>query len=129
MTAFTRQIETAKRLIEKNGAKCIWRSIPDGVAADSEKPWNVSAVDNVDHIDIPICFLPYSRVNTGLIRAISNAPELEIGDFYGLMGQVDFEPKKTDTVITPDNKVFRIVQIDVLQPDLTPILYTIGFVL
>ena len=125
MTVYTRQIETAIRLIKAKGAEVTWRSIPDGVAADPNKPWEVTGAAPVDHT-VSIVFLPLTRLNMEFMRLLAGT-EIQIGDFYGLMASVDFTPAPTDVVIDGTGMVCRISAIDVLKPDGTPILYTIVF--
>lgn len=119
-SVYLRQIETAKRLIKAKGQKVVWRQT---VITENDKSWRPKESVIVNH-DVDIVFLPRDRVDTQAIRA--NSDSVIIGNVYGLMGAVDFEPNAKDIVIR-DGKECRIFAIDVLAPDGTPILYTIDF--
>lgn len=118
---FESQIETAKRLIEKNGELVIWRQVRNTV--NENQPWKPVAPVPVDN-EVTIVFLPRERVDTQLIRATSES--IPIGSVYGLMAQVDFSPSAKDVVIR-GGKEIRINAIDPLAPNGTPIIYTIDF--
>jgi len=123
MGQFDRQIETAKRLIAKNGQTVTWRKL--GVATpDPSTPWKPAADTPEDHSP-KICFLPPGRVGQELIRYLKGT-EVTTGSVQGLMSAVDFEPTANDVVIR-DGKTLRIKSIDPLSPNGQIILYTIEF--
>jgi hypothetical protein len=124
MGVFDRQIATAKRLIEKNGQVVQWH-VPTPGAADPATPWKPTIGTDVSH-DVRIVFLPASRVNYELIRALGNAPDIVGGKSYGLMAAVDFVPSKLHYVMR-DGVEYRIEYIDPLAPNGEIILYTVGF--
>lgn len=123
MTVFVRQIETAKRLIAKNGANCTWRKLPDATPNTLE-PWKVAAVTPIVYRNIKIVFLPYTRMGYEFLRLLTGT-EIQIGDVKGLMAQQAFSPSITDVIIHPDGTLYRINKIDPLAPDGTPIIYTL----
>jgi len=123
MTAFVRQIATAKRLIEKNGANCTWRQLPDATP-DTLEPWKVVAGTPKDFKNIRVVILPYTRMGYEFLRLLTGT-EIQIGDVKGLMAQQAFKPSITDVLIHPDGTVYRINKLDPLAPDGTPILYTL----
>lgn len=117
---FTRQISTAKRLIQKNGQLVQWKQTIKDV--DDDKPWEqveTTAVSN----DVYICFL--SSTDPWL-RYIKGA-DVPLGGIYGLMGQVDFNLSVADVVIR-DGQEMRIKEIDSFAPNGEMILNTIEFV-
>lgn len=123
MGKFDRQIETAKRLISKNGQTVTWRKV--GVdTPDPSKPWKPAADTSTD-TDVVICFLPPGRIGQELIRYLKGT-EVTTGSVQGLMSAVDFEPSANDVVIR-DGKTLRIKSIDPLSPNGQIILYTIEF--
>lgn len=126
MARFDRQIASAKRLIEKNGEKCIWRSIPAETPADPDKPWNGGTNVPVES-DVFICFVPVrNRDSRQFIEALAGT-EVQIGKLAGLMGNVPFEPNLNDVVIR-NGVELRMTTIDLLSPNGQKILYTLEFV-
>lgn len=123
MTAFARQIATAKRLIAKNGANCTWRQIPDAVP-DTSEPWKVAAGVPKDFKNVRVVFLPYTRMGYEFLRLLTGT-EIQIGDVKGLMAQQVFKPSITDVLIHPNGTVYRVNKLDPLAPDGTDILYTL----
>lgn len=125
MTVYNRQIATALRMIKARGEPITWRQLPDPTP-DAIQPWKVTPVAAVEYADIPIVFLPFTRLNYEFVRMLVNT-EIHIGDEYGLMATVDFEPALTDVVVRADGSVYGIANIGKLAPDGTPILWTIAF--
>jgi len=123
MGQFDRQIETAKRLIAKNGQSIVWRKLGVGMP-DPLMPWKLTA-DTHDDYTATICFLPIGRVGQELIRYLKGT-EVTTGSVRGIMRAVDFEPTANDVVIR-DGKTLRIKSIDPLSPNGQIILYTIEF--
>lgn len=124
-TVYARQIATAKRLIAAKGQLVTWRKIPDGVLPDSNMPWKPGAGGAPVDVNVKIVFFPYTRTNMQLMRALlPNAPEILVGNMYGLMASVDFVPSKVDLILRGSRQI-RINAIDELSPDGTPILYTL----
>ena len=135
MARFDRQIETALRLIAKNGELVTWRAINDPTPTDPNdlaptdpnRPWLPGAATLTDH-DVIICFLPATSSNLRTYGSFSfmNKTEVPSGLVIGLMGQVDFEPNLKDVVIR-NGRELRIVDFDVLDPNGQKILYTVTF--
>lgn len=121
---FDPQIASAIRMIEKYGQEIEWRQTSEGVPVDPSKPWLGNETVHSTH-NPSIVFLPTSRENMALIRALSETT-IRTGSLIGLMGAVDFKPDDTDTVKRGD-EVLTISYIDTLAPNGEPILYTIGF--
>lgn len=122
MARFDRQIQTALRLIKKNGRKVQWRQI---VATENpSEPWNPSPGTPVDN-DVDICFLPVDKTTyeTLTLRAGTELPKVSE---LGYMGAVNFEPNLKDVVIR-DGKEMAIVYIDKLAPNGQNIFYTVLF--
>ena len=117
---FTRQITTAKRLIQKNGQLVQWKKTVKDVSATN--PWEQVETVSVSN-DVYICFLsstdPWLRYIKG-----SDVP---LGGIYGLMGQTSFSLSIGDVVIR-DGKELRIKEIDSFAPNGEIILNTIEFV-
>lgn len=124
MARFDRQIQTALRLIKKNGQKATWRTIDDADPSNPSQPWNPGPANPVDN-DAIICFLPIDRQTMETFNFIKGT-EVPKGSVMGLMGQVKFEPNLKDVVIR-DGVEMRISSIDVLSPNGQKILYTMVF--
>lgn len=124
MARFDRAIQTALRLIAKNGEKVVWRVIDDAAPSDPSQPWNPGPATPVDNA-ATICFLPVDRQTMETFTFIKGT-EVPKGSVMGLMGNVPFEPNLKDVVIR-DGKELRIANIDVLSPNGQKVLYTVMF--
>lgn len=123
MGQFDSAIAAAIRLIEKNGQTVTWRRVIDGAPAD-DTPWKPTAAA-LDEQDVKIVFLPENRVGFEFLALMQNS-ETPRGKLMGLMAAGDFVPTLKDVVVR-DGVQLGLRYIDVLAPDGTPILYTIGF--
>ena len=124
MPRFDRAIQTALRLIAKNGEKVKWRVIDDAAAPDPSQPWNPGPATPEDK-DVTICFLPVDRQTMETFTFIKGT-EVPKGSVMGLMGNVPFNPNLKDVVIR-DGVELRIANIDVLSPNGQKVLYTVVF--
>jgi hypothetical protein len=123
MARFTRQIETAKRLIKKNGQLVQWRQLQRTDV--SGKPWEVTEATPVD-VDVYVCFLPVDKDNREFINYLRGTNEIKMGAIIGLMGNVSFTPDASDVVIR-DGVQLQIAHIDLLSPNGQQVLYTVEF--
>ena len=124
MARFDRAIQTALRLIAKNGEKVKWRVIDDAAAPDPSQPWNPGPATPEDK-DVTICFLPVDRQTMETFTFIKGT-EVPKGSVMGLMGNVPFNPNLKDVVIR-DGVELRIANIDVLSPNGQKVLYSVVF--
>ncbi|WVW77342.1 head closure [Stenotrophomonas phage vB_SmaS_Bhz58] len=124
MARFDRAIQTALRLIAKNGERVKWRVIDDAAAPDPSQPWNPGPATPEDK-DVTICFLPVDRQTMETFTFIKGT-EVPKGSVMGLMGNVPFNPNLKDVVIR-DGVELRIANIDVLSPNGQKVLYTVVF--
>jgi hypothetical protein len=124
MARFDRAIQTALRLIAKNGEKVKWRVIDDAAAPDPSQPWNPGPATPEDK-DVTICFLPVDWQTMETFTFIKGT-EVPKGSVMGLMGNVPFNPNLKDVVIR-DGVELRIANIDVLSPNGQKVLYTVVF--
>lgn len=124
MARFDRQIQTALRLIKKNGQAVKWRVIDDPTPADPAKPWEPGAATPADE-DVTICFLPVDR-QTMETFTFMEGTEVPKGSVMGLMGNVPFEPNIKDVVIRDGNEL-RIASMNLLSPNGQKLLYTMVF--
>lgn len=124
MARFDRQIQTALRLIKKNGEAVKWRVVDDAAPADPSQPWNPGPATPIDN-DVFICFLPVDLKTQETFTFIKGT-EVPKGSVMGLMGNVPFEPNLKDVVIR-NGAELRLAYIDVLSPNGQKILYTMVF--
>ena len=123
MAQFDRQVQTALKLIAKNGQAVKWRVVRDGAPVDSSQPWKpTQPATPVEH-DVTICFLTVDK-DTYETLSYTAGGEVPMGAVMGLMGAVNFEPSLKDVVIR-DGKELRLENIDVLSPNGQTILYTV----
>lgn len=125
MGVFDRQIATAQRLIKKYGEQVIWQSAPD--SEDNGQPWNPEPVEPVDH-RVVVAFFPTNSSIGQLIRMMRNS-DVPTGNELGYMAQVSgFVPSSLDTIVRKSGAVYRIKNIDPLDPNGEGvILYTLEF--
>lgn len=121
MTVYARQIASAKRLIEKKGAKVTWRK-PADASQDADKPWN--AEPNPPQ-DFPVSIAFFDDGGRAF-ASLMKGTDLPTGYELGYMPAVTFEPGVGDDVIR-NGEALRVAYVKPLQPDGTPILYVVGF--
>ena len=125
MARFDRQVQTAKKLIAKNGQLVKWRVIRDAAPVDTAQPWKpTNPATPVEH-DVTICFLTVDKDTYETLSYMAGG-EVPMGAVMGLMGAVNFELSLKDVVIR-DGKELRLVNIEELNPNGQTILYTMVF--
>ena len=125
MARFDRQVQTAKKLIAKNGQLVKWRIVRDAAPVDTAQPWKpTNPATPVEH-DVTICFLPITKEMRETI-AYLRGTEVPTGYVMGYMGAVNFEPSLKDVVIR-DGKELRLFNVEELNPNGQTILYTMVF--
>lgn len=127
MGVYDRQIATAKRLIEKKGRKCVWRSIDNEAPSDADKPWKPGAVDTEDY-NVSVVFLPDTRSQVEFLQALTGT-DINVGEDYGLMPAVDFVPTlRAEIYDETGTTLLRTVNsLEPLAPNGDVILYTLRF--
>jgi hypothetical protein len=123
MAHFDRQIETALRLIQKNGQACTWRQ-PQRTA-EVGQPWKETEGAPLEH-NVFIVFLPVTKEMREFVHYLRGNNEVKVGSVLGLMGAVGFNPGANDAVIR-DGVTLQINSIDPLAPNGQNILFTIEF--
>ena len=125
MAQFDRQVQTALKLIAKNGQAVKWRVVRDEPPVDASQPWKPTNDATPVEKDVSICFLTVDRMTFETL-SFMNGGEVPTGAVLGYMGAVDFEPSLKDVVIR-DGKELRLENIDVLSPNGQTMLYTVVF--
>jgi len=123
MGQFDRAIDTALRLIKKNGQQVSWVQKTD-IVPDPTKPWLPEGSTELTYNPF-ICFLPLDKEGKEFLIAMGQSEALQ-GMFYGLMGEQPFTPSPKD-VVTRDGVVLDIASIDLLSPNGQKVLYTVTF--
>jgi hypothetical protein len=120
---FATAITQAQLAIARYGALCTWNQNTN--TQNSGQPWKTAAASPTQY-NVNICFIPQGNsIFDALIHMIKGT-SVPDGAQTGLMGAVSFTPAIDDEVVF--NGVNLVVKsIDVLQPNGTPILYTIIF--
>ncbi len=117
MFSYDRAVNTAKRLIEKYGAVCVWNSRAlTGGTPDAP-------TQTVTNRNVVIAFVPTKQVGKESIHGSKN--EQRAGDVTALMGQVDFIPSARDTITRAGGQPLRIKSIKILNPAATTVFYKI----
>lgn len=124
MGVFDRQIETAKRLIDRYGEQCLWQQ--PGEPDPDAKPWHGSDVNPPAPIPVKIAFFPNGgdTAMAAVIAALGDT-DINIASEYGLMAAVDFDPATSDTLTDSDGDIVEIVKMTPLRPNGEIILWKI----
>lgn len=121
---YSRAIESARRLIERYGARCVWEQ--STVVANTDTPWIPQEPTALTY-NVSIVFFSANSSVAASLRFLRGT-DVVAGRQYGLMPFSNFIPQMTATVRRlSDNAVFLIESVDTLAPDGTPILHTIDF--
>ena len=123
VTKYERQIALAQASIAKKGKVVTWIQIVE-TTPDPSKPWEKTQVRN--EYSVPIVFFPFNLQTKKMFQMMTGM-EVTEGNFYGLMANVPFEPKRKDKVLYKTDDVISLVNFNSLEPDGTPILYTLEF--
>lgn len=122
MARFDRQVETALRLIKKNGVAVKYKKFTKTEVPG--KPWETTQTETV--YDVVICFLPMTKWLYESL-AFMTGTDVVVGATIGYMGQVPFAVEATDVATDPDGKELVIDNIQKLAPNGQTILYTLVF--
>lgn len=122
MAQFDRAIQTALRLIAKNGQTVAWNKKVI-TTPNPDRPQDKVETSNLYYPKI--CFLPLDLQGREFLMSLPGG-EAASGAFYGLMGQVAFTPDRGD-IVTRDGTALNINSIDLLSPNGQKVLYTIIF--
>lgn len=120
MGVFDRQIETARRLIAKNGEICVWREMVNAAGSEPWKPSDPAEIDVPKH-DVKICWVPEATIRN---MFDSEVPRLT---YYGLMSVQDFRPSIQDDIQRSDGSRAKVEWLTELNPNgAESILWAIG---
>jgi hypothetical protein len=123
MARYDEEIQMALELIKESGQQVIYRQV-DKVENPTE-PW-LPGEGTVHEYNPYICFLPLDKEGREFLSYLGQT-EAIVGGYYGLMGQVPFNPDKLRDTIIRDGVVLNINSIDLLSPNGQKVLYTIIF--
>lgn len=120
MAVYTRQIQSAKRMIAKYGQFCTWTE-PGQVEKNPDEPWNNEPSADVVHEKIKIAFFPNNQKT--LARAIGG--DVTFGNSLAYMAAVNFTPSNDHTITKADGSKATIVDIDEINVNGESILFII----
>lgn len=125
---YARLVETALRLIKKNGQAVTWRVTGDPVSSDATKPWLASAADASTDFDCFAVFLPMKSLRSPFLSMMKDATDVPAGSETVLIaGNSDFEPAMNDLCLRNDAngnpQTHRIVRLNTLRPATTSVLH------
>ncbi len=120
MAEYDRMISTAKRLITKKGAMITWRQVIN--VPNPSKPWE-TIQQTIDHT-VPMVILPLDYQGREFLRTLNN--DVPVGDDYGLIPAVEFDPAVSDTVIA-HGKTYQVNTVNLIAPNGQKVLYTVTF--
>lgn len=126
MGVFDRQVATAIRLINKNGATVTWRKMVPATGDNPAKPGAGTPLD----FSVKICFFPNNELSLLTTLNMLKGTEVPSGRVYGLMASVPFIPALVDTLVgTPYGDLALLDKdgIDELNVNGQSILYTLRF--
>lgn len=116
MGVFDRQIETARRLIERYGEACAWQK--PGDEDPDVKPWHGSEVDPPEPTAVKIAFFPNGGdTSIAAVFAALGDTDAVVASEYGLMSAVDFDPETTDRLTDSAGRVVEITKLSPLRPN------------
>ncbi len=116
MGVFDRQVETARRLIERYGEACLWQK--PGENDDAEKPWVGTSVEPPDPVPVKVAFFPNGGDQSiAAVIAMLGDTDVNIASEYGLMSAVDFNPATSDTLTDSTDRIVEIVKMTPLAPN------------
>lgn len=116
MGVFDRQVETARRLIERYGEACLWQK--PGEKDDAEKPWVGSSLAPPDPVPVKVAFFPNGGDQSiAAVIAMLGDTDVNIASEYGLMPAVDFNPATSDSLTDSSDRLVEIVKMTPLAPN------------
>lgn len=125
MTVYASFIATALRLIAAKGELCQWREPAAVTVADPTKPWiETDSAAPATH-NVRIAFFPIPKINSQLQRFMASKGGQPGGNVQGFMASVPFKPTVTGVVTRADGRVLAVRNLDPIEPDGTPIIWTI----
>jgi hypothetical protein len=114
-------VNTANRLISNFGQSVTWVRIAS--VTNSETPWAPETQTRTE-VPVDIAFLPVGVQARAYIQHVVG--EVPGGSTLGYMGDVGFQPVRTDVVLR-DGIEWRIEKVETIQPDGFPILHIVWF--
>lgn len=116
MGVFDRQVETARRLIERYGEACTWQK--PGAKDDGVKPWVGSSVEPPAPVAVKIAFFPNGGdASIAAVIAMLGDTDVNIASEYSLMPAVDFDPATSDVLTDSTSRNVEIVKMTPLAPN------------
>jgi hypothetical protein len=125
MGRFDKQRERVKSLITKYG-ELLQYSNYDEEAVNEVTPWKGKIIEPIIYT-VSVAFFSTNSDLRQLFRFMSNG-QISVGNETGYMASVDFRPTLKDTLVRKNGDIYRIKNINVLDPNGDgAILYTFEF--
>lgn len=120
MTAYAKQIASAKRSIAAKGELCVWtKPAPRDPAA---KKWRDQRSGLPPENTVRIAWFPPNSVQNKFAQDNGGVPE---GFEVGLMAAVSFEPEVGDPIFRSGGDSVVVWKLDPLKPDGEPIIWEV----
>ena len=123
MSVFGRQLDAARRMIDKYGQSVTFRTLTDGALPDPNAPWLPGAPVSVDNA-VKIAFFPNNDANNEFLHYVQGT-DVPAGTEVGYLAPSGFEPTLKDLVIR-SGKTLAIKSVDRIAPNGEILLYILG---
>jgi hypothetical protein len=120
MTAYARQIASAKASIAKKGELCVWEK--PAARDPAAKPWRDLRSGAADPNSVKIAWFQPDQQQFKFAQDNGGVPE---GFEIGLMGAVSFTPEQGDPIFRSSGDQVTVWKLESLAPDGEPILWTV----
>ena len=125
-TKYARQLKSAQALIKRKGVQVTWIKADNTNTDDDDAPEFPNA-DAPTQFKVYMAFYPAQRQNLYTVIAAALTGTFTTNSFAIMAGGLSFTPEEGDAVLLPDGTTIHVDNMNITQPDLTPIVYELGF--
>lgn len=130
MTKYARQIASARKTITKKGMLVTWFKSADTNTSDDTAPEFPSNDPPLSYV-VPIVFYPSKRNSLATVLEVVKTGQVTDQLQAVIPGDVPFDPAIDDAVLMVNGDgsmtTLHVDWVNTTQPDLTPIVYELGF--
>lgn len=112
MAVYTRQIETARRLITQKGQSIVVRH--NTTVFDPATPWIPDSSGVVDHVAVAV-FFPMTKDRHETVRELSDGVDIT-GSVWAMVAQFDATPSVGDVVLR-NGVELQVLYVNTLSPN------------